>query len=32
MLEWNEICSSYNEIVDIFPELANYDYRHNISL
>lgn len=32
MLEWNEICSSYNEIVNIFPELANYDYRHNINL
>lgn len=32
MIEFNEICSSYAEIIRIFPELNNFDYRHNVTL
>lgn len=32
MLEIDEICSSYAQIIEIFPELNNYDYRTNPNL
>lgn len=32
MVEIDEICSSYAQILDIFPELKNYDYRSNQTL
>jgi len=32
MVEIDEICLSYAEIIKIFPELFDYDHRHNITL
>jgi len=32
MAEIDEICLSYSEIVRIFPELLEYDHRHNLTL
>lgn len=32
MIEIDEICMAYKQIVSIFPELNNYDYRHNLTI
>ena len=32
MKEINEICLSYQAIVDIFPDLKEFDYRYNPSI
>lgn len=32
MIEIDDICMAYHQIIEIFPELDNYDYRHNQSL
>jgi hypothetical protein len=29
MLEIDEICSSYDQIIKVFPELKEYDFRYN---
>ena len=29
MIEIDEICMAYSNIIDVFPELKKYDYRHN---
>jgi len=29
MFEIDEICSSYARIVEVFPDLAEYDFRYN---